>query len=908
MTVNDQDPYSQDPLDSDPDETSEWQESLQQLVQAKGHGRGREIMLSLLQTSHELQLNVPQVPTTDYINTIAPENEPEFPGDEELERRYRRWIRWNAAITVHRAQRPGIGVGGHISTYASSAALYEVGFNHFFRGLDHPGGGDQIFFQGHASPGMYARSFLEGRLGEDDLDGFRQEKSHAPHALPSYPHPRLMPDYWQYPTVSMGLGPINAIYQAQANKYLTNRGIKDASDSHVWAFLGDGEMDEVESRGQLQVAANEGLDNLTFVVNCNLQRLDGPVRGNGKIIQELEAFFRGAGWNVIKVVWGREWDDLLAHDDSGALLNLMNVTPDGDYQTYKAENGAYVREHFFGRDERAAALVKDYSDEQIWNLKRGGHDYRKVYAAFKAAVEHKGQPTVILAKTIKGYGLGPHFEGRNATHQMKKMTLEDLKHFRDGMQIPISDAQLEANPYLPPYFHPGEQDETVQYMLDRRRNLGGYLPERRTHHVPITLPGDEAYALPKKGSGNQEIATTMAFVRLLKDLLRSKDFGHRIVPIIPDEARTFGMDAYFPTAKIYNPNGQHYTSVDRELLLAYKESPQGQIVHVGINEAGAMAAFTAAGTSYATHGEPLIPVYIFYSMFGFQRTGDANWAAGDQMARGFVVGATAGRTTLTGEGLQHADGHSPLLASTNPATVSYDPAYGYEIAHIVRAGLDRMYGGNHPDPNVMYYLTVYNEPLVQPAEPADVDVDGIVRGIHRISVSEGEGPRAQIFASGVGVPWALEAQQLLREDWGVQADVWSVTSWAELRRDGLAADEHNFLHPGEEPRTAYLTEKLQGAAGPVVAVSDYMHAVQDQIRPWVPNRYATLGADGFGFSDTRAAARRFFKIDGPSVVVRTLQALAEEGAVDRSLAAQAIEKYRLHDVTAGTSGNAGGES
>jgi len=908
VTVNDQDPYSQDPLDSDPDETSEWQESLQQLVQAKGHGRGREIMLSLLQTSHELQLNVPQVPTTDYINTIAPENEPEFPGDEELERRYRRWIRWNAAITVHRAQRPGIGVGGHISTYASSAALYEVGFNHFFRGLDHPGGGDQIFFQGHASPGMYARSFLEGRLGEDDLDGFRQEKSHAPHALPSYPHPRLMPDYWQYPTVSMGLGPINAIYQAQANKYLTNRGIKDASDSHVWAFLGDGEMDEVESRGQLQVAANEGLDNLTFVVNCNLQRLDGPVRGNGKIIQELEAFFRGAGWNVIKVVWGREWDDLLAHDDSGALLNLMNVTPDGDYQTYKAENGAYVREHFFGRDERAAALVKDYSDEQIWNLKRGGHDYRKVYAAFKAAVEHKGQPTVILAKTIKGYGLGPHFEGRNATHQMKKMTLEDLKHFRDGMQIPISDAQLEANPYLPPYFHPGEQDETVQYMLDRRRNLGGYLPERRTHHVPITLPGDEAYALPKKGSGNQEIATTMAFVRLLKDLLRSKDFGHRIVPIIPDEARTFGMDAYFPTAKIYNPNGQHYTSVDRELLLAYKESPQGQIVHVGINEAGAMAAFTAAGTSYATHGEPLIPVYIFYSMFGFQRTGDANWAAGDQMARGFVVGATAGRTTLTGEGLQHADGHSPLLASTNPATVSYDPAYGYEIAHIVRAGLDRMYGGNHPDPNVMYYLTVYNEPLVQPAEPADVDVDGIVRGIHRISVSEGEGPRAQIFASGVGVPWALEAQQLLREDWGVQADVWSVTSWAELRRDGLAADEYNFLHPGEEPRTAYLTEKLQGAAGPVVAVSDYMHAVQDQIRPWVPNRYATLGADGFGFSDTRAAARRFFKIDGPSVVVRTLQALAEEGAVDRSLAAQAIEKYRLHDVTAGTSGNAGGES
>ena len=908
MTVHDQDPYSQGPLDSDPDETAEWRESLQQLVDARGHERGREIMLSLLKESKELHLGVPMVPTTDYINTIAPDAEPEFPGDEELERRYRAWIRWNAAITVHRAQRPGIAVGGHISTYASSAALYEVGFNHFFRGLDDPSGGDQIFIQGHASPGTYARAYLEGRLSEDQLDGFRQEKSAAPHGLPSYPHPRLMPEFWQFPTVSMGLGPINAVYQAMTNKYLANRGIKDVADSQVWAFLGDGEMDEVESRGQLQVAANEGLDNLTFVINCNLQRLDGPVRGNGKIIQELESFFRGAGWNVIKVIWGREWDELLGRDDDGALRNLMNVTPDGDYQTYKTEDGAFVREHFFGRDERTAALVKDYSDEQIWNLKRGGHDYRKVYAAFKAAREHKGQPTVILAKTIKGYGLGPHFEGRNATHQMKKMTLEDLKHFRDAMHIPISDAQLEENPYLPPYFHPGEQDETIQYMLERRRALGGFLPERRTHHVGLQLPDDKAYALPKKGSGTQEVATTMAFVRLLKDLLRAKDFGHRIVPIIPDEARTFGMDAFFPTAKIYNPNGQHYTSVDRELLLAYKESPQGQIMHVGINEAGAMAAFTGVGTAYSTHGEPLIPVYIFYSMFGFQRTGDAQWAAGDQMARGFIIGATAGRTTLTGEGLQHADGHSHLLASSNPATVSYDPAYGYEIAHIVRAGIERMYGGNHPDPNVMYYLTVYNEPLVQPAEPEGVDVDGIVRGMHRISAAEGDGPRTQLLASGVGVPWALEAQQLLRDDWGVQADVWSVTSWTELRRDGLAADEHNFLHPDEEARMAYVTEKLRDGEGPVVAVSDFMHAVQDQIRPWVPQQFATLGADGFGFSDTRPAARRFFKIDGPSIVVRALQALAAEGTVDRSLSAQAIEKYRLHDVTAGNSGNAGGES
>lgn len=908
MTVNDQDPYSVEAMDSDPEETSEWAESLDALVTEKGHQRGREIMLSLLKRSKELHLGVPMVPTTDYLNTIAPENEPEFPGDEEIERRYRAWIRWNAAMLVHRAQRPGIAVGGHISTYASSAALYEVGFNHFFRGQDHPGGGDQIFVQGHASPGTYARAFLEGRLSADQLDGFRQEKSHAPNGLSSYPHPRLMPDFWEFPTVSMGLGPINAIWQAQLNKYLTNRGIKDASDQQVWAFLGDGEMDEVESRGQLQVAANEGLDNLTFVINCNLQRLDGPVRGNGKIIQELESFFRGAGWNVIKVVWGREWDDLLARDHDGALRNLMNVTPDGDYQTYKAESGAYVRENFFGRDPRALELVKDLSDEQIWNLKRGGHDYRKVYAAFKAATEHTGQPTVILAKTIKGYGLGPSFEGRNATHQMKKMTLDNLKTFRDAMRIPITDAQLEENPYLPPYYTPGDQDEAIQYMHERRRSLGGYLPERRTNHTTISLPDDSAYAIAKKGSGTQEIATTMAFVRLLKDLMRSKDFGNRIVPIIPDEARTFGMDAFFPNAKIYNPNGQHYTSVDRELLLAYKESPQGQILHVGINEAGALASFTAVGTSYSTQGEPLIPIYVFYSMFGFQRTGDAIWAAGDQMTRGFMIAATAGRTTLTGEGLQHADGHSLLLASTNPAVVAYDPAYGYEIGHIMRSGLERMYGGAHPDPNVMYYLTVYNEPIVQPAEPEGVDVEGIVRGIHRIAESSAQGPKAQLLASGVAVPWILEAQQLLAQDWGVSADVWSVTSWTELRRDGLAVDEHNFLNPDAERRSSYLTQKLSSAHGPFVAVSDFMHAVPDQIRAYVPGDFATLGADGFGFSDTRPAARRFFKIDGPSVVVRTLELLADRGEVDRSLPAQAIAKYRLHDVNAGTTGSAGGES
>nr|BFF13854.1 pyruvate dehydrogenase (acetyl-transferring), homodimeric type [Microbacterium flavescens] len=761
---------------------------------------------------------------------------------------------------------------------------------------------------------MYARAYLEGRLGTDQLDGFRQEKSHASGGLSSYPHPRLMPSFWQFPTVSMGLGPINAIYQAQNAKYLTNRGIKDASDQQVWAFLGDGEMDEVESRGQLQVAANEGLDNLNFVINCNLQRLDGPVRGNGKIIQELESFFRGAGWNVIKVVWGREWDTLLANDTEGALLNLMNTTPDGDFQTYKAENGAYVRENFFGRDPRALELVKDYSDDDVWNLKRGGHDYRKVYAAFKAAAEHKGQPTVILAKTVKGYGLGPSFEGRNATHQMKKLTLDNLKQFRDEMRIPVSDAQLDENPYLPPYYHPGNDDEAIQYLHERRRALGGYVPERRSKYTQVSVPESTSYDVVKKGSGKQEVATTMAFARLLKDLLRSKDFGHRIVPIIPDEARTFGMDAYFPTSKIYNPNGQHYTSVDRELLLAYKESPQGQLLHVGINEAGAFAAFTAVGTSYSTQGEPLIPVYVFYSMFGFQRTGDAMWAAGDQMARGFIIGATAGRTTLTGEGLQHADGHSLLLASTNPAVVSYDPAYGYELGHIVKSGMDRMYGTDengaptHADPNVMYYLTVYNEPMQQPAEPAEVDVDGIVRGIYKLKSAENLGPRAQLLASGVGVPWALEAQQLLADDWNVAADVWSVTSWNELRRDGLQAEEFNFLNPGAEQRTPYVTEKLRGAEGPFIATSDFMAAVPDQIREYVPGDYLTLGADGFGFSDTRAAARRFFKIDGPSVVVRTLQALARRGDVDPGVVQQAIDRYQLHDVTAGTSGSAGGES
>ena len=894
--------------DQDPQETREWIESLDAVARVHGPARAREILLSLMRRSHELHIPVPTSLNTDYINTISTADEPEFPGDETVERTYRAWMRWNAAMLVHRAQRPGIGVGGHISTFASSASLYEVGFNHFFKGSDHPQGGDQIFVQGHASPGPYARAFLEGRLSADQLDGFRQERSHAGGSLSSYPHPRLMPEFWQFPTVSMGIGPINAIYQAQFNRYLAGRGFADTAGQHVWAFLGDGELDEVESRGALQLAANDGLDNLTFVVNCNLQRLDGPVRGNGKIMQELEAFFRGAGWNVIKVVWGREWDDLLARDTEGALIDLMNRTPDGDFQTYKTEDGAFVRENFFGRDPRTAALVANMTDDQVWGLKRGGHDYKKIYAAYKAAMEHKGQPTVILAKTIKGYGLGKSFEGRNATHQMKKLTLDNLKGFRDELRIPISDAQLEADPYQPPYFHPGQDAPEIQYMHERRRELGGYLPERRSKYVSFDLPGDKTYEIAKAGSGTQAVATTMAFVRLLKDLLRDGEFGKRIVPIIPDEARTFGMDAFFPTAKIYNPKGQHYISVDRDLLLSYKESEAGQILHPGINEAGSIAAFTAAGTSYATHGQPTIPIYVFYSMFGFQRTADSIWAASDQMARGFMIGATAGRTTLTGEGLQHADGHSPVIASTNSAVITYDPAYGYEIGHIMRHGIDRMYGGTHSDPNVIFYITVYNEPIVQPAEPENVDVDGILRGIHRISRNEASGQKAQILASGVAVPWAYEAQELLLNDWGVSADIWSVTSWVELRRDGLKCDEAKFLRPNEEAPIPYITNKLAMSEGPVLGVSDYMHAVPDMIRNWVPGDYATLGADGFGFSDTRAAARRAFKIDGPSIVVRVLEQLVAQGKLDPSVPQQAIDRYQLHDVNAGNSGNAGGDA
>ncbi|MGV0436793.1 pyruvate dehydrogenase (acetyl-transferring), homodimeric type [Corynebacterium mastitidis] len=882
--------------DSDPEETREWMDSLDGLLDNSSSDRARYLMLRLLERASAKRVPLPPLLSTDFVNTIPTSSEPEFPGDEEVEKRYRRWIRWNAAIMVHRAQRPEIGVGGHISTYAGAAPLYEVGFNHFFRGKDHPGGGDQVFFQGHASPGMYARAFLEGRLSEDDLDGFRQEVSREQGGLPSYPHPHGMKDFWEFPTVSMGLGPMDAIYQARFNRYLHNRGIKDTSQQHVWAFLGDGEMDEPESRGLLQQAALNNLDNLTFVVNCNLQRLDGPVRGNTQIIQELESFFRGAGWSVIKVVWGREWDELLEKDKDGALVEIMNKTPDGDYQTFKANDGAYVREHFFGRDPRTLKLVEDMTDDEIWALRRGGHDYRKIYAAYKRALEATDRPTVILAHTIKGYGLGHNFEGRNATHQMKKLTLDDLKLFRDKQGIPISDEELEKNPKLPPYFHPGEDSPEIKYMKERRRELGGFLPERREKYEPLEVPAIDKLRSVRKGSGKQAVATTMALVRTFKELMRDKGLKDRLVPIIPDEARTFGMDSWFPTMKIYNPHGQNYVPVDHDLMLSYREATDGHILHEGINEAGSMASFIAAGTSYATQGVAMIPLYIFYSMFGFQRTGDSIWAAADQMARGFLLGATAGRTTLTGEGLQHMDGHSQILASTNPGVVSYDPAFAYEVAHLVREGIDRMYGPGRGE-DVIYYLTIYNEPIPQPAEPENLDVEGLHKGVYLYDGGSRGSLDASILASGIGMQAALRAQEILAEDFDVKASIFSVTSWVELARDGARINKETLRNPGGDHPEPFATAQLKKGSGPYVAVSDFATDLQEQIRAYVPGEYIVLGADGFGFSDTRPAARRHFNIDAESVVVAVLIGLAREGKIDMQVAADAAKRFHLDDPT-----------
>ncbi|MEX2324362.1 MAG: pyruvate dehydrogenase (acetyl-transferring), homodimeric type [Nitriliruptoraceae bacterium] len=876
--------------DTDTAETTEWLQSFDAVIDDRGQTRGRFLLLKLLERARQRNIGLPSLTTTDYVNTISTEHEPEFPGDEDIERRIRHHIRWNAAVMVHRTNIER-ETGGHIGSYASAASLYEVGFNHFFRGKDHPGGGDQVFFQGHASPGIYARAYVEGRLDESQLDRFRSEVT--PGGLSSYPHPRLMPKFWEFPTVSMGLGPLNAVYQARFNRYLHHRGIKDTSQQRVWFFGGDGETAEPEFIGALPVASREGLDNLTFVVNCNLQQLDGPVRGNGKIIQELEGVFRGAGWNVVKVIWGREWDDLLARDVEGALVNRMNEVPDGQMQTYVAKGGAYVRDHFFGADPRLKELVADYPDDALGKLSRGGHDYRKVFAAFTAAVETAGAPTVILAQTVKGWTLGPDFEARNAVHQMKKLSSNALKTFRDRLDIDIADKDLEGD--LPPYVRPGDDSEELQYLLERRKELGGFLPDRRVSFTKPALPEPDAFAPLKAGSGNQPVATTMALVRLFKDLLRTKEFGNRIVPIVPDEARTFGMDSWFPTAKIYDHLGQTYEPVDQELLLSYKTATDGQIIHEGITEAGSVASFHAAGTSYATHGEPMIPLYIFYSMFGFQRTADSIWSAADQRSRGFMVGATAGGTTLNGEGLQHQDRHSLLIAQSNPGIEAYDPSFAYEIAVLVEHGLKRMYSDDRIEggEDVIFYLTVYNEPVVQPEMPEHVDNEQIIDGLYLFKHAEGGSHPAQIMASGTIINEALRAQELLADDWDVAADVWSAPGWNRLLRNGFAAESWNRTNPGKDKRVPMVTRILKDAQGPFVAVSDWMRATPFQIADWVPGPFAVLGTDGFGRSDTRDALRRFHRIDAHSIAYCVLAELVKLDAIDASVLPEAIKQYDL---------------
>jgi pyruvate dehydrogenase E1 component len=867
--------------DIDPVETQEWLESFDQLVAQEGESRARFLVYKLLKRARQLHVGLPPLTQTRYINTISPEQEPFFPGDEQIELRIRRIIRWNAMAMVLRANNRFSGIGGHLATYASAASLYEVGFNHFFRGKDGDSSGDQVFYQGHAAPGIYARAFLEGRLTEDQLDHFRRETVPG-QGLSSYPHPRLMPDFWEFPTVSMGLGPMSAVYQARYNRYLQNRGLLDTSGSRVWAFLGDGETDEPEALGALHLAAREGLDNLTFVVNCNLQRLDGPVRGNGKIIQELESAFRGAGWNVIKVIWAREWDELLARDVDGVLVEKMNNTLDGEFQKFSVAGGAYIREHFFGPDPRLRRLVEHLSDDDLAKLRRGGHDYRKVYAAYKAATESKGAPTVILAKTVKGWTLGPGVEARNITHQAKKLTEAELKIFRDRIQLPIPDAKLKDAPY----YHPGPDSEEVQYLKERRRALGGEIPKRIVRSAPLPRPSD---AVDKEFSAGSDtaVSTTMVFTRILRNLIRDKELGPRIVPIIPDEARTFGMDPLFKEVGIYAALGQRYDPVDSELLLSYREAVDGQVLEEGITEAGSMASLQAAATSYASHGFPMIPFYIFYSMFGFQRTGDQIWALGDARGRGFLMGATAGRTTLTGEGLQHDDGHSHILASTVPNLRAYDPAFAYELAAVVRDGIERMY---HNGEDVFYYITLYNENYAQPKKPDGVD-DGIIRGLYRLAGAPDLGRKAQrarLVGSGAILQQVIAAQQLLAEKAGIAAEIYSAPSFPLLRRDALETERWNRLHPTETPRIPYVSTVLGPDGGPIVAASDWMKALPDMVARWLPPYYVSLGTDGFGRSDTREALRTLFEIDPPHIAAAAVTELGRCGALPAAKVARTV--------------------
>ncbi|KGK85383.1 pyruvate dehydrogenase (acetyl-transferring), homodimeric type [Pseudomonas stutzeri] len=870
--------------DLDPVETQEWLDALESVLDREGEQRAHYLMTRMGELATRSGTQLPYAITTPYRNTIPVTHEARMPGDLFMERRIRSLVRWNALAMVMRANVADPDLGGHISTFASSATLYDIGFNYFFQAPTEEHGGDLIYFQGHASPGIYARAFLEGRISEEQLNNFRRETDGG--GLPSYPHPWLMPDFWQFPTVSMGLGPIQAIYQARFMKYLESRGFIPAGKQKVWCFLGDGETDEPESLGAISLAGREKLDNLIFVINCNLQRLDGPVRGNGKIIQELEGNFRGADWNVIKVIWGRLWDPLFAKDEAGLLQARMDEVVDGDYQNYKANNGAFVRKHFFGARPELLEMVSDMSDDEVWKLNRGGHDPFKVYAAYHQAVHHKGQPTVILAKTIKGYGTGSG-EAQNIAHNVKKVDVESLKIFRDRFGVPIADDQLKDLPF----YKPEPDSPEAKYLQKKREALGGFVPQRRTKSFSIPTPPLETLKAILDGSGDREISTTMAFVRVLAQLIKDKDLGKRIVPIIPDEARTFGMEGMFRQLGIYSSVGQLYQPVDKDQVMFYREDKKGQILEEGINEAGAMSSWIAAATAYSNHNQPMLPFYVFYSMFGFQRIGDLAWAAGDSQARGFLIGGTAGRTTLNGEGLQHEDGHSHILASTIPNCRTYDPTYGYELAVIIREGIRQM---TEEQQNIFYYITVMNEAYQQPAMPEGVE-EGIIKGMYLLEEDKMDAAHhVQLLGSGTILREVREAAKMLREDYGVAADVWSVPSFNELRREGLAVDRWNLLHPHEKPRQSYVEQCLTGRKGPVVASTDYMKLFADQIRQWVPcKEFRVLGTDGFGRSDTRKKLRHHFEVDRNWVVLATLEQLVARGEMEAKVLAEAIVKFGI---------------
>ena len=870
--------------DVDPIETQEWLDALESVAKNEGDDRARFILQKLGSKASDIGLGAAGSLTTHYRNTISPKDEARMPGDLFMERRIRSFIRWNAMAMVMRANNNSDALGGHISSFSSSATLYDIGFNYFFHGPEGDRESDMVFFQGHISPGIYARAYLEGRLTEEQMDNFRREVDG--NGLSSYPHPWLMPDFWQFPTVSMGLGPIQAIYQAHVMRYLSARDLVKRGNRKVWAFLGDGECDEPESLGAISLAGREQLENLVFVVNCNLQRLDGPVRGNGKIVQELESIFRGAGWNVIKCLWGRHWDPLFEKDDKGLLLKRMDEVVDGELQNYKANGGAYTREHFFGKYPELLEMVKDMTDQDIMNLNRGGHDPYKVYAAYHAAMNHKGQPTVILAQTVKGYGTGQSGEAKNDTHSMKKVAIDDLKAFRDRFNIPLDDEQLETVPY----YRPSPDSPEMKYMFERRKQLGGFYPARRNSFDKLDTPELEAFASQLKGTGEREISTQMALNRVLSTLVKDKNVGNRIVPIVPDEARTFGMEGMFRQLGIYTSQGQRYTPHDRDQIMFYKESKTGQILEEGINESGAFSAWLACATSYSNNNCPVIPFYIFYSMFGFQRVMDLTWAAGDSQARGFLIGATSGRTTLNGEGLQHQDGHSHLMAQMIPNCVSYDPTYGYELTVIVQDGLKRMF---HDQENKFYYITTLNENYQHPDMPAGAE-EGIIKGMYLLEEGKKADLRVQLMGCGSILREVREAATILREDYGIESDVWSTTSINELRRDAQAVYRWNMLHPEDQPRESYVEQCLKGREGPVIASTDYMRMYADQLREYIPRRYKVLGTDGFGRSDTRAKLREFFEVNRHYVVVAALKALQEEGKLEASVVAKAMQKFNIN--------------